>query len=164
MGLLIYVLGCCPLERPAQFRGQHGGQGLLDNLVMGARNRDDVQAPLDQPVPMAPVLGNYSDLIKPELTIYNLNFGRFYELLAYHPHMMDRAVQVASPKVQESMQLGKLRRDIVFLPDIALQKVPVIGHSVNDLCCGQTITEKLLLDVAMAPFPSHLIRPFTNQG
>ena len=109
---------------------------------------------------MPPVLGNYSDLIKPELTIYNLNFGRFYELLAYHPHMMDRAVQVASPKVQESMQLGKLRRDIVFLPDIALQKVPVIGHSVDDLCCGQTITEKLLLDVAMAPFPSHFIRPF----
>ena len=114
------------------------------------------------PVAMPSVLGNYSDLMKPELTIYNLKFRRFYELLAYHPHLMDRAVQVASPKVQESMQLWELRRDIVFLPDIALQKVPVIGHSVNDLCCGQTIAEKLLLDVAMAPFPSHFIRPFTD--
>ncbi len=103
MGLLFYVLGCCPLERPAQFLGQHAGHGFLDNLVMGARNGDDVQAALDQPVAMAPVLGNYSDLMKPELTIHNFNFGRFYELLAYHPHLVDWAVQVASPKVQETM-------------------------------------------------------------
>lgn len=51
--------------------------------------------------------------------------------------MMQLAVEVPAPEIQKFFQLGKARRQVKILPDIALQERRMIGQAVEDLGCGE---------------------------
>src|SRR5262245_56322256 len=54
-----------------------------------------------------------------------------------HSHAIERAVEIGLPKIEELDELGKARREIVILPDVALQQHLMIRKAVDDLRRGQ---------------------------
>ena len=61
------------------------------------------------------------------------------------------SVNTAPKEVQEFLQLREMRGEIIFLPNIALEKVWVIGEMIEDIRRRQAVVFHLQLDRA----PSH---------
>ena len=47
-----------------------------------------------------------------------------------HPHAKERAIEISHPEPKKVGELGKARRKIVVLPDVALEQRLVIGKAV----------------------------------
>ena len=71
------------------------------------------------------------------------DFGRADEILAHHPHRMERAVQIFAPIFKKLVKLRIVRRQIHILPDESLQQCGVIRHVVDDLHRRQPVTLEL---------------------
>ena len=56
---------------------------------------------------------------------------------------MQRPFQLPLPEIQELQQHRKFRSEVVFLPDIALQKARMIGHAIEDRRSRQSVTLEL---------------------
>lgn len=54
-------------------------------------------------------------------------------------HGVQRALQRLGPVVEKAAQLGKLRGEVVILPDIDLQQARVIWKTIVDFGCGQAV-------------------------
>jgi hypothetical protein len=53
---------------------------------------------------------------------------------------MELSIQLGLPETQEFVEHWKTRREIVFLPDITLQKHGMIGPMIEDLGRGEAVT------------------------
>jgi hypothetical protein len=60
---------------------------------------------------------------------------------------MQRPLELAPPEVEEFVQLGKTGRQIVVLPDIALQETRMVRHAVQDRGGGQSVSGELTDEV-----------------
>ena len=65
------------------------------------------------------------------------------ELARGHLDRMHLAVEVRLPKIEELRQLGKFRREIIFLPDERLEEKRMVGEMVEDFRRGQAIKRSL---------------------
>ena len=74
--------------------------------------------------------------MKAELTIGKFHFSRGDQALVGHKHRMKLAIKIVTPEMQKFIEHGKARRDIIFLPDIGLQQLGMIGHVIENLCRG----------------------------
>jgi len=54
-------------------------------------------------------------------------------------HGVQRALQRLGPVVEKAAQFGKLRGEVVILPDIDLQQARVIWKTIVDFGCGQAV-------------------------
>ena len=52
-------------------------------------------------------------------------------------HAIERAVEIGLPEPEEVGKLGKERRHIVVLPDIAPQQHLMVRQAVDNFSCGQ---------------------------
>ena len=64
------------------------------------------------------------------------------------PYRVQRPIEVLSPNSEEAEHTGKLRRQIVVLPDICLQDGGMVGQAVEDVGSSQPLTFKLQLERA----------------
>src|SRR5690606_39009297 len=62
-------------------------------------------------------------------------------------HGVKHAVQGVGPEVQELVQHRKLRKQVVLLPDVALQQGRMVGHVVEDFRRGQPVALELLTEL-----------------
>src|SRR5258708_30113018 len=70
--------------------------------------------------------------VQPELRADRLEFRRLDEACMSYRHRMKQAIEFARPEVEELLELGEMRMQVVLLPDEVLQNVRVIGHSIKD--------------------------------
>src|SRR5437867_384914 len=61
-----------------------------------------------------------------------------------HANAIERAVEIRVPEIEEVSELGEAGREVVVLPDIALQQLGVVRKPVEDLGRG----EREALDLA----------------
>src|SRR5688572_10437417 len=54
-----------------------------------------------------------------------------------HQHAVERAVEIGLPEIEKVDELGETRREVVVLPDIALQQLGMIGQAIKNLGRGQ---------------------------
>src|SRR5579862_8207309 len=59
---------------------------------------------------------------------------------------MELALDVLPPEFEELVQLGKIGREVEFLPDEALQQGGVVGQPVDDLRGGEPVPFALQLE------------------
>src|SRR5687767_3262623 len=67
------------------------------------------------------------------------------------PDTIERAVEIGGPEVQKIRKLGKARREIVILPDIALEEARMVRDAIEDLGRG----EGEALDLALEGMVGH---------
>src|SRR5690349_20594711 len=70
-------------------------------------------------------------------------------------HRVQRTLELFFPERQELVQRGKSRKQVVILPNVALQHASMIGQPVDDLGRRQSITLNLFCEV----FRSHSRKP-----
>ncbi len=61
--------------------------------------------------------------MQPKLAVDRLELGRLDQLAMRHLHRMQRALQLLLPEGEEALQLGKLREQVVILPDVGLRQL-----------------------------------------
>jgi hypothetical protein len=66
-------------------------------------------------------------------------------------------VEFARPEVQKFPQFGKVRMQVVKLPDIALQDARMIGHPIENIDGGQTKTFELAAKISRDHFALHRV-------
>ena len=71
--------------------------------------------------------------MQPELAVDEIELGRRDQAAMRDPHAIERAVEIGRPEIEEVDELGKARRKIVVLPDIALQQPLMVWKAVEDL-------------------------------
>ena len=62
-------------------------------------------------------------LVQPELARDEAELGRRDQAPMHHANAIERAVEIGRPEIEEVGELGKARREVVVLPDIALQQL-----------------------------------------
>src|SRR5690606_40981704 len=65
---------------------------------------------------------------------------------------MQLAVQLAFPEAEEPVQGGEFRRQIVFLPDIALQQPGMVRHVIQDFRRGEMVAQQLVQTLLLGGF------------
>ena len=76
--------------------------------------------------------------MQPEHAVDEVELGRRDQPAMRHPHAIERAVKIGLPEIEKVDELGKARREIVVLPDIALQQRLMIRKAVDDFRRGQS--------------------------
>ena len=69
-------------------------------------------------------------LVNLEFRPYQLEFRRADEAGMSDGDPEEPALELCCPKIKERLEFWKARRQIVFLPDVALQKRGVVGEAV----------------------------------
>jgi hypothetical protein len=87
--------------------------------------------------------------VQPPLRINHPHLGWSYKLFVHNTNLRQRAIQIPAPKIQEFDKSRKPRGKIIFLPDVALKQVTVIGHPVGNFGGGQAPAEKLALQIIL---------------
>src|SRR6476659_2005259 len=72
-----------------------------------------------------------------ELAVDEVEFRWRDQPAMRHAHAIERAVEVCLPELEEVGELGKARRHIIVLPDIALEQRLMIRKAVDNLSRGQ---------------------------
>jgi len=54
------------------------------------------------------------------------------KITACNPDRMNWSVQIGLPEIQKTVQEGKVRRNVNFLPDKGLQKVRIVGQQIDN--------------------------------
>src|SRR5580765_4703518 len=62
-----------------------------------------------------------------------------------HVDRMQLALDVVAPELEELVELGKIGRQVEFLPDETLEQGGMVGQPVDDLCRGEPIPPDLQL-------------------
>ncbi len=52
-------------------------------------------------------------------------------------HPIERSIKIGSPEIQEIDELREVRREVVVLPDVALQQSRIVRQAVYDLRRGE---------------------------
>src|SRR5262249_21903016 len=74
--------------------------------------------------------------VQSELALNEVELLRRYEPTMGNTHTVERPIEITDPVVQEVPELRKLRRQVVILPDVALQQSWVACQSIQDFCRG----------------------------
>ena len=69
-------------------------------------------------------------LVEAEFAVDCFELGRLDELAMRHLHRVQRALKLFLPEVQELLQFGELRKQVVVLPDVALEQLLMIRPAV----------------------------------
>jgi hypothetical protein len=85
--------------------------------------------------------------MQPKFAVNRPDLSRLDELGVADNHAMQRPVKFLLPECQEFNQDGKLRRDVVVLPDKGLQQARVIRDMIEDARSGEPIAGKLLYEI-----------------
>src|SRR5690606_4993682 len=85
------------------------------------------------------VPGRRPDSVQPELGGHRAELAGADELLVRHRHRAERALELASPEVEEVVKRREGRGEVVGLPDIGLEERRMIRQGVEDFCCGQSV-------------------------
>src|SRR6185295_2926232 len=80
-----------------------------------------------------------SALLERELAAVIFQLGRLNDPSGSNPHRVQLAVQLGLPEAQEGVEHRKFRAQVVFLPEIGLEKSWVVRPAVDDLRRGQTV-------------------------
>src|SRR5262245_45039463 len=76
-------------------------------------------------------------LMEQELAIHEAEVTRRDQSPVRDSNAVERAVEIGIPEVEKVDEFGEARREVVVLPDIALQKLGMVGQAVEYFCCGQ---------------------------
>jgi hypothetical protein len=87
--------------------------------------------------------------VQPPLCINHPHLGWSYKPFVSNTNLRQWAIQIPGPEIQEFNKPRKPRGKIIFLPDVALKQITVIGHPVGDLSRGQAPAEKLALQIIL---------------
>jgi hypothetical protein len=85
--------------------------------------------------------------MQPKFAVNRPDLSRLDELGVADNHAMQRPVKFLLPECQEFNQDGKLRRNVVVLPDKGLQQARVIRDMIEDARSGEAIAGKLLYEI-----------------
>src|SRR5580700_5427125 len=86
-------------------------------------------------------------LMQPEFAVDGADFRRLDQPRVRHRDRVQRALQLLQPEIEEFVELGKVRAEIVVLPDIGLQEPGMIGPPVEDVGGGQAVALELPAEV-----------------
>src|ERR1700730_10840034 len=89
--------------------------------------------------------------LQPELAIDGADLGRLDQARMRHRHRVQRALELLQPEIEELVELGKGRAEVVILPDISLQQPGVIGPPVEDVGRRQSVAFKLAAKLLRTP-------------
>src|SRR5689334_11181710 len=91
--------------------------------------------------------------MQPEHAIDGAQFSRLDQLGMRDADGIERALELVLPELQEILERGKFRKQIVVLPDVGLQQRRVIRHPVENLCRGQPVSQRQFPKVLGNPNP-----------
>ena len=66
-------------------------------------------------------------------------FGRLDEARMGHQDLVQPPLEILAPEIQEALELGKARVEIVVLPDVALDQRGMIWHPLEDFSRRQAV-------------------------
>ena len=85
--------------------------------------------------------------MQPEHPVDRAQLGRLDQLRMRDRDREQRALELLFPKRQEVLQGGKVRKQVVVLPRVALQQLMAIGPAIENFRRGQTVAEHLFPEV-----------------
>jgi hypothetical protein len=85
--------------------------------------------------------------VQDELAVDGLELRRLDQPRMAHAHGVKNPVELVRPEIQEAVKFRKLRRQVVLLPDVALQDRGVVGQVIEDLGRGQAVALELLAEL-----------------
>src|SRR5260370_12375382 len=91
----------------------------------------------------SPLRGGEARSVQAKFPADGLEFRWLNQICMGNRDGMQRTIEFARPEVQKSPQFGKVRVQVVKLPDKALQDARMIGHPIENISGGQTKTFEL---------------------
>src|SRR5208282_5009398 len=85
--------------------------------------------------------------IERELLIDHAQFRGPDEPRVGDGHGMQKTLEVADPKIQELPELGKVRMQVMLLPNVILQNPGMVGQAVEDVGGREAVPFKLAAEV-----------------
>ena len=82
-------------------------------------------------------------LMQPEFSVDRPDLRRLDQPRVRHRHRVQRALELFQPEIEEFIELGKVRAEIVVLPDIGLQEPGMVRPPVEDVGGGQAVALEL---------------------
>ena len=86
-------------------------------------------------------------LVQVQLVADDLELCWADELVMCHLHRVQGAIQLTPPEFQKRFQNRKMGRNIIFLPEKALQKASMIWHAIQNLRRCKSIAGKLANEI-----------------
>jgi uncharacterized integral membrane protein (TIGR00698 family) len=126
-------------------------QVLAATLPIGAlSNQVGTVIKLVRVLMLGPVVLGFSSM-QPELAVHGADLGRLDQARVRHRHRMQRTFELLQPKIEEFVQLGKHRAEVVILPDVGLKQPGMIWPTIEDIGGGQSIAFELPAKVLRNP-------------
>ena len=118
----------------------------------------DASARLDHCPPMRELRPRYSTheqtnqtksakSVQAEFAVDRFDLGGLDQPRMRHGHRMQRSLELLQPEIEEFVELGKFRTQIVLLPDIGLQKPRMIRPAIEDVGRGQPVALELTAEI-----------------
>src|SRR5579884_2298932 len=85
--------------------------------------------------------------MQPELAVDSADFGWLDQLGMRHCDRVEGALQLLQPEIQKLVELGEPRTEVVILPDVGLQNVPIVRQAIQDMGRRQAIAFELTAKV-----------------
>jgi hypothetical protein len=85
--------------------------------------------------------------VQAEFAVDRFDLGGLDQPRMRHRHRVQRPLELLQPEIEEFVELGKFRAQIVLLPDIGLQKPPMIRPAVENVGGGQPISLELAAEI-----------------
>src|SRR5271165_4180408 len=85
--------------------------------------------------------------VQPEHAIDGADFGWSNQAAMANRDRVQAPVQLGLPELQEALQLGEIRTEIVVLPDIGLQQPRMVGSPVKDFGGCQAVSLHLSFEI-----------------
>jgi hypothetical protein len=85
--------------------------------------------------------------VQAEFAVDRFDLGGLDQPRMRHRHRVQRPSSFSSQKLRNLLRLGKFRAQIVLLPDIGLQKPPMIRPAVENVGGGQPISLELAAEI-----------------
>src|SRR5690606_22602790 len=92
-----------------------------------------------RPAPFAGLIAAQLPSVQRKLPAHIAPLGGRYQFLVRVADRMERPFQFRLPEIDEPDQGRKFRRQIVVLPDIALQDMGVVGHVIEYFGRGEAV-------------------------
>src|SRR6516162_3279209 len=85
--------------------------------------------------------------VQPEHAVDGANFRRSDQTAVANRDRIEPPLELGLPKLQETLQLRKIRAEIVILPNIGLQQPGMVGSPIHDFGGCQAVSLHLSFEV-----------------
>jgi len=85
--------------------------------------------------------------VQPELAVGRAAFRRLDQPGVRDGHRVQRAFELLEPEIEEFVQFGEYRAQVIALPDIGLQQPGVVRPTIKDVGRRQSVPFELLAKV-----------------